>query len=202
LNTITGFQVYKIYNAIKLHFNSERYNAITMRFKTKVNESSFDKRKDKYFFIKLAKKMESIDHCIHYFVAYLILRNHWIGDIIQDNGDIYKAWLSRMESLHYIYEQDLLFLRDQYDFSDLFRIETNETYPPIVTHAIDRSIHFETFSILDNLIHFNNDLKQRINETHLFPVIAHRASKYYVFLDINNKSSYRKTALKIFLDRT
>ena len=49
------FESYKLYNALKLHFETN-YDAIKYNFKSNVTPQSFFKRKDKYFFAKLAKK--------------------------------------------------------------------------------------------------------------------------------------------------
>ena len=49
------FDSYKIYNALKLHFENDTYDAVKYNYKTTVNHNSFFKRKDKYFFAKLAK---------------------------------------------------------------------------------------------------------------------------------------------------
>ena len=50
------FASYAMYNALKLHFETDGYDAIKYNFKTSVKPTSFFKRKDKYFFAKLAKK--------------------------------------------------------------------------------------------------------------------------------------------------
>ena len=49
------FESYKLYNALKLHFETDGYDAIKYHFKTSVKPTSFFKRKDKFFFAKLAK---------------------------------------------------------------------------------------------------------------------------------------------------
>jgi hypothetical protein len=49
------FESYKLYNALKLHFESG-YDAVKYNFKSNVTPKSFFNRKDKYFFAKLAKK--------------------------------------------------------------------------------------------------------------------------------------------------
>ena len=54
------FDVYKLYNALKLHFDNESYDAIKYNFKTTVNPQSFFKRRDKYFFAKLGKNQKDI----------------------------------------------------------------------------------------------------------------------------------------------
>ena len=48
------FESYKLYNALKLHFETDSYDAVKYNFKTSVKPQSFFKRKDKYFFAKIA----------------------------------------------------------------------------------------------------------------------------------------------------
>ena len=52
------FESYKLYNALKLHFETDGYDAIKYHFKTSIKPTSFFKRKDKFFFAKLAKTYE------------------------------------------------------------------------------------------------------------------------------------------------
>ena len=49
--------VYLMYCAMKAHFSKNNYDFHKYGGKTKVSRDSFWKRKDKYFFVKLAKKM-------------------------------------------------------------------------------------------------------------------------------------------------
>ena len=49
------YESYKLYNALKLHFETDSYDALKYNFKTSIKPHSFFNRKDKYFFAKLAK---------------------------------------------------------------------------------------------------------------------------------------------------
>ena len=49
------YESYKLYNALKLHFETDSYDALKYNFKTSIKPQSFFNRKDKYFFAKLAK---------------------------------------------------------------------------------------------------------------------------------------------------
>ena len=57
---MTGFEAYRIYNAIRLHFNTD-YNAIKYHFKTNVSPSSFEIKKERYFFEKLARTYPNLN---------------------------------------------------------------------------------------------------------------------------------------------
>ena len=56
---IQPFDSYKLYNALKLHFETDTYDAIKYNFGTTVTANSFFNRRDKYFFARLAKNYEN-----------------------------------------------------------------------------------------------------------------------------------------------
>ena len=64
---MTGFDVYKTYLALKLHFTKDKYNYFTFNGKSRASQSAFDKRKDRYFFKKLAAKFDH-DTVVEYFL--------------------------------------------------------------------------------------------------------------------------------------
>ena len=55
-----GFEVYKTYLALKLHFSKDNYNFFTFNGKSRASLKSFEGRKDKYFFKKLGTKYDEL----------------------------------------------------------------------------------------------------------------------------------------------
>ena len=107
---MNGFEVYKIYLAIKLHFTSKNqsYDYHKHHGRTTARMDTFTKRRDRYFFHKLSRTYSDID-VTNYFVSNFVSNtNLWIGDIIGRSGDDnYKTWSKKVEALHYYYEQDI-----------------------------------------------------------------------------------------------
>ena len=56
---MTGFEVYKMYIALKNHFTKDTYDYVKYRGKTRATEKSFQGRNDVYFFKKLGTKTSS-----------------------------------------------------------------------------------------------------------------------------------------------
>ena len=52
---MTGFEVYKMYLALKLHFTSDTYDYFQYGGNAKASQVSFDQRRDKFFFVKLSR---------------------------------------------------------------------------------------------------------------------------------------------------
>ena len=95
-----AYDAYKIYHALKLHFNSE-YDYNKYNGKAKVTVDSYLKRKDKPFFARVARKYLTSHNTKEFFVSNFIVNpKGWIGDFNEQNHLDYRK---RVESLNYTY---------------------------------------------------------------------------------------------------
>ena len=69
---MTAFESYKMYVALKLHFTTDSYDYFKFNGKTRVTETNFEKRKDRYFFKKLTNRKKD-DEILPYFVSNTII---------------------------------------------------------------------------------------------------------------------------------
>ncbi len=185
---MNGFEVYKIYLAIKLHFTSkgQSYDFHKHLGRTTAKLETFTKRRDRYFFHKLSKSYNN-NTIVDYFVSNFVTNtNLWVGDIIGKTGDDnYKQWSKKIEALHYYYEQDIDYILEQdYKFDDLFK-SVNGQHPPILKMFLSKKINFETVLILDEILSFTKQLNKNINEKVLWPKLYDRMIKYKAFLNYN-----------------
>ena len=192
---MNGFEIYKIYLAIKLHFTSKNqsYDFHKHLGRTTARLATFTKRRDRYFFHKLSKSYND-KSAIDYFVANFVSNtNLWVGDIIGKTGDDnYKQWSKKLEALHYYYEQDIDYIlgRD-IKFDDLFLVKKGQ-HPPILKMFLSKRINFETFLILDEILSFSKQLNKNINEKVLWPKLYDRMIRYKPFIKYN-VTKYKKT---------
>ena len=81
-----GFDVYKTYLAVKLHFTSDTYDYYKYGGKVNAKLETFTKRKDRYFFHKLSTKYAEAD-ILDFFVAnFLADSKRWIGNLLANDG--------------------------------------------------------------------------------------------------------------------
>ena len=192
---MNGFEIYKIYLAIKLHFTSKNqsYDFHKHLGRTTARLATFTKRRDRYFFHKLSKSYND-KSAVDYFVANFVSNtNLWVGDIIGKTGDDnYKQWTKKLEALHYYYEQDIDYIlgRD-IKFDDLFLVKKGQ-HPPILKMFLSKRINFETFLILDEILSFSKQLNKNINEKVLWPKLYDRMIRYKPFIKYN-VTKYKKT---------
>ena len=200
-----GFEVYKKYLAIKLHFTSKNqsYDFHKHLGRTTARLDSFTKRRDRYFFHKLSRTYSDTD-IIDYFVSNFVSNtNLWIGDIIGRSGDDnYKSWSKKIEALHYYYEQDINYILDKITkkirFDDLFTSKDGQ-HPPILKFVLAKKINFETFLILDDILKFSKRLNKDINEKVLWPKLCDRMIRYRPFVSYNI-TKYKMTLKKKIKD--
>ena len=189
---MNGFEVYKIYLAIKLHFTSKNqsYDFHKHNGRTTARLATFTKRRDRYFFHKLSKSYND-KSIVDYFLSNFVSNtNLWVGDIIGKSGDeTYKEWSKKLESLQYYYEQDIDYIIERMTtkdikFNDLFT-SVNGQHPPIVKMFLAKKINFETLIILDDILKFTKGLSLSITETVLWPKLSDRMKRYKPFLTYN-----------------
>ena len=189
---MNGFEVYKIYLAIKLHFTSKNqsYDYHRHAGKTTARLGTFTKRRDRYFFHKLSRTYSDNDIANYFISNFISNTNLWVGDIIGKSGDEnYKSWSRRIESLHYYYEQDIDYIIERMTtkdikFNDLF-LSTGGQHPPIVKMFLSKKINFETLIILDDILKFTKKLNKDITEKVLWPKLFDRMKRYKPFLSYN-----------------
>ena len=95
-----GFDVYKTYLAVKLHFASDTYDYYKYDGKVNAKLDTFTKRKDRYFFHKLSTRYAETD-ILDFFVAnFLADSKRWIGNLLANDGrDVYLDYKKRKEAL-------------------------------------------------------------------------------------------------------
>ncbi len=178
---MNGFEVYKLYLAIKLHFTSDSYNYFTFNGKTRTTLQSFEKRRDKYFFKKLATKF-SQDELIQYFVAHFVQNEDtWIGDISKiENSSVYLEWTKKIQSMSFVFSADVDQLLKDTEFEQIFKVTS--THPPLLKKYLSKSISLETLVIFNKLLNFVKDFDKTIKDPVVWPELKRKVLKYEPFL--------------------
>ena len=105
---------------------------------------SFDSRKDKLFFQKLAKHPD-----VHNFLVANLAADSkvWIRDIAYSESaeKIYKDWSKRQQSLSYTFRQELSKLNSNFDENLIIK---NNEHPILLKKYLGKEISLETICIL------------------------------------------------------
>jgi hypothetical protein len=194
---ITGYEAFCLYQSMKLHFTQESYDFLKYGGKSKVSVDSFENRKDKYFFYKLSRRLQSKDELINFLVANFVNdENCWVGNLLEGQSEtVYRERQKVIQSLSYTFENDCNKLFNLVDTpNDILRSENGE-YPLLLVKTLQNVTQIETFCILNSLMNFLPMWDKNINDTIRWPVFKRKAIKYTPFI------KFDKTRLKLILKK-
>ena len=183
--------VYLMYCAMKAHFSKNNYDFHKYGGKTKVSRDSFWKRKDKYFFVKLAKKHDDRDSIQDYLVSNFIRDRR--GYIANFNDENYKVWKDRKTDFYNIFFDELKPLVK--DFEPLFQTKNNN-HPKLLKEFLGDRVSLETLIILDDLVDFSKGWDRELKEDIVWPDLKKLMKNYKGFLTID-KNRYRIRLLEL-----
>lgn len=188
------YDSFRFYQSIKLHFESDSYDAIKYNYKTSVKPQSFWKRRDKYFFAKVGKKFDDASELVRYYVSYFIQDKNWIGDMLDDD-DTYRLYQKRIQSLGYTFEQDLNKLVELGNFDQV--LDSSDGHPLAITSYMSGDINIETVVILNQLTGFMNKADKEITETIVWPDVSRKIRKYSPFVSYDLEKA-KNIVLRVF----
>lgn len=184
------YSVYKMYLALKLHFTTEKYDVIEQRGRVRASKTAFAKRKDLYS-IKKVSKTYTDEEVANFLVANFVSGDRWGGVFDSEAGDRYLDWKRRVESLTYIFSNDIDNLKEelsekQLEFEDAFKI-TNGQHPYILKAFLRRTITLETLVILEKLRPFVEEFDAKVDDKILWPDVSRLIKKYKPFLKFDKE---------------
>ena len=202
---MTGFESYKLYLAIWQHFSLSRdYNYFKYKGKLgNITGKAYENRSDKYFFEALGARNKG--DLLQYYVANFAHHGsevQWIGDLhSKESEDVYVQWQKRVQSLTYIFEEDLkevneFLIARGLEFDRLFDVEEDE-HPLIFRFVQQRMIEVESYIIMDKILGFSKQIAKKIKESYIFPSEQYRYDRYAEFLNLES-DKYTNIMKEIF----
>ena len=189
---MSAFECYKEYVALKNHFTKPSYNYHKYNGKMKLNVSSFDARKDKLYFMKVAKHPDPRNYILSNLVQNPKI---WIKEIAFSVSaeEVYKDWSKRQQSLVYLFKEELSKLND--DFDSNFKAE-DHTHPYVLKLFIRKEISLETLVILVDLVKCASYWSKKFMYDPTIDEILIKINKYRPFLEYD-----KEKAKSIVLDK-
>lgn len=148
-----GYQAYRYFMAIKLHFTTDKYDVFEKNGRVTGKRSTYENRNDRGLFEKLANKFSTDKDLIQYLVANFAYGNN--GVIYStDSDEYYDVWIKRKESMRRVFELDLVIIQRHLEnnkkiYNDLYSID--DYSPMLLTLYLGKQITIETMVILNDL---------------------------------------------------
>ena len=182
---VTPFETYRTYLSMKSHFTNPKYDFIKYGGKSRATMTSFNKRKDKYWFEKTSRKYsdkEIIDFLLANFVSTDNPQNLWIGEIINSGERNYSQWMKRKQSLTYLFKEQSNELLFQQDLKEVFNC--SKGHPPLLKKYLGGEISLETLTILEKVFSFRKEFDKKLKDP-VWETVSMKIKKYIPFLNIN-----------------
>jgi hypothetical protein len=175
---MSAFECYKEYLALKNHFSKPTYDYFKYNGKLKLNPDSFDKRKDKLFFQKLAKHPD----VQNFLIANLSdNKKSWIRELAYSDAaeKVYKDWVKRQQSLTYIFKTELNTLKP--NFNKNFIIKNND-HPVLLKKFLGKEISLETMCLLLELTGAKKHWDTKLQYDLIWDTLRIKVEKYTPFI--------------------
>ena len=179
------FDAYKCYLSMKNHFTKDKYDYHKYCGKSRATVQSFYKRKDRFWFEKLArnkKDKEVEEFFISNFITCTDPSKLWIGEMIREGEDRYTDWKKRTQSLSYIFKEEVENIFDSKDIDRVF--VSKKGHPLILKSYLSGDTSIETMVILDKIFGFRQEFDKNIQDP-VWETVSLRMRKYSPFLHID-----------------
>ena len=140
-----------MYLAMRNHFKSKTYSFIRSPY-SKAKEETYDKRKDKYFFVKLSRKYDEQELAQFYLANFVEDNSEWIGAMTAHGEKNYQEYIRKIQSLSYIFKSDALTMRESCEhFDELFE---GRPHPTLLKLWMGGKINLESVVIMEKIFGF------------------------------------------------
>ena len=182
---VTPYETYQTYLSMKSHFTNPKYDFFKYGGKSRATVSSFNKRKDKYWFEKTSRKysdQEILDFLLSNFITANNPQNLWIGEIINSGERNYSEWMKRQQSLTYLFKEQLEELLSEKKLDEVF--DCSKGHPPILKKYLGGDLSLETLIILEKIFSFVKKFDKTIKDP-VWETVSLKIKKYIPFININ-----------------
>ena len=185
MTKVTPFDAYQHYLSLKNHFTNPKYDFFKYGAKTRASVSSFNKRKDKYWFEKTSRKYsdkEVVNFLVSNFVSTDSPQNLWIGEIINSGERNYAEWMKRQQSLSYLFKEQSNELLSERKLAELF--SCSKGHPVILKRYLGGKISLETLVIFNKIFDFVSIMDKKLDDP-VWETVSLKIKKYNPFINID-----------------
>jgi len=182
---VAPFEVYCEYLALKNHFSNPKYDYFKYNKKVRATVTSFNRRKDRYFFERTSRKFsdkEIVDFLVSNFVAVDSPSNLWIGSIINSGEKNYADWMKRQQSLTYLFKEQSMELFSENELENA--LNCSKGHPIVLKNFLKGQICIETLVIYNKIFEFGKKFDKKLLDP-VWETVSLKIKKYSPFLQID-----------------
>ena len=179
------FDAYKCYLSLKNHFTKDKYDYHKYCGKSRATVQSFYKRKDRFWFEKLARNKnnkEVEEFFISNFITCTDPSKLWIGEMIREGEVRYTQWKKKTQSLSYVFKEEVENIFGERKVDEVFSCKKG--HPQILKSYLSGKTSIETLVILDKILGYRQEFDKNLQDP-VWETVSMRMKKYSPFLHID-----------------
>jgi hypothetical protein len=196
---VVPFDAYREYLALKNHFTKNSYDYFKYNKKVRATVQSFYKRKDRFWFEKLARQ-KSEQEVVEFFVANFAScpdpETLWIGEMIKEGEERYQTWQRKVQSLSYVFKEESQSLFEENKFDDVFNC--SKGHPPLLKKFLSDKVSLETMVLYDKIFNYSKNFDKKLQDP-VWETVSRRIKKYNPFIQIDI-FKYKKILKNVILE--
>lgn len=201
---MNGYQAYCIYSSIKLHFSQEKYDAFKYNFRANIKQASFERRKDRYFFEKIARRYPRDSDLKLFFADNFMSDNQWIGEM---DHEIYMKRDSYRQALFYNFQNEVKFIRGQaykynLTFDGVCKPNSSKSDNLLLNLYTSQQVSPDTLAIIDHFVDFIKSLKRELRDplgiTASSLLTLRKYQQFIIPLIASDENKYRDHLIMLF----
>jgi hypothetical protein len=193
------YDAYREYLALKNHFTKDSYDYFKYNKKVRATVQSFYKRKDRFWFEKLARQ-KSEQEVVEFFVANFAScpdpETLWIGEMIKEGEERYQTWQRKVQSLSYVFKEESQSLFEENKFDDVFNC--SKGHPPLLKKFLSDKVSLETMVLYDKIFNYSKNFDKKLQDP-VWETVSRRIKKYNPFIQIDI-FKYKKILKNVILE--
>lgn len=184
---INGYDAYRVFNSVKLHFNQKSFDVSKFGYSSRaVSFEKFETARGKYQYEKLARKFNTIDE-LKTFVVCNVYQNPkiWVTDCFSSEAENnYAKYQSFKKSQMYYVLEQFKYLKNKYgSFEQSLRNHR-------IIHEMDSGKIFpDTYILLDRCYGLSRFVKQDIPDI-IWQSIELKITKYSCFVSVPDEQFF------------
>lgn len=183
---LNPLECYRTYIAIKNHFTQKKYDYHKYNGKVKASLQSFYKRKDRFWFEKMSRT-KTEEEIKNFFVANFVScddpQTLWIGEIIKNGESNYRQWQKKIQSLTYLFKEEIDAIFSEGDFISNFKVEGSK-HPRIMKLYLSNKVSLETMVIMNKFLNYKKNYDQKLIDP-IWEFTSMKIEKYSPFIHID-----------------
>jgi hypothetical protein len=154
MTQLSGYGAYKLFLAIRAHFDRTEYDYFKYEGKTNATRDAYEARKDKQFFETLSKRYTPKE-LRDLYISNILDDRLYVTDLLSEEAnETLFEYLGRRQSIAYVFENELSKILGN-DPKAVFETVVGE-YPRILIMFLRRMVSIETMVILNDFIGYSS----------------------------------------------